>query len=238
MTAPIRQPITIYQPVDPNSTAPLPSKDIDKNAFLKLLVTQLEHQDPLDPSSPEEFASQLAQFSSLEQLTNLNNLLTAQATSQAQSTLTTTTSLGASLIGREVLASDDQVAVDGNGKASVTVDVGGSGGAGALTILDDKGNTVASKSIGAVGGGRQHLDVDLGDLAKGTYHYELTVVDSTGASQTVTSYSGGTVDSVSFDNGSIVLHAGGLSLTLDQLAEIGGVPAGTAVAAAAQLNSR
>jgi len=237
MTAPVRQPITVYTPAPPKS-APTPSKDIDKNAFLKLLVTQLRHQDPLDPSSPEQFASQLAQFSSLEQLTNLNNLLTAQAASSAQSTLTTTTSLGASLIGREVLSSDNQVAVDASGKASITFDVGGSGGAAGLTILDANGETVATKSVGSVGGGRQHMDVDLGDLAKGTYHYALTVVDSTGTSQTVTPYSGGTVESVSFDNGSIVLHAGGLSLTLDQLAEIGGIPAGSAVAAAAQLSSR
>ena len=238
MTAPVRQPITVFTPTGPSKSAPTASKDIDKNAFLKLLVTQLQHQDPLDPSSPEEFASQLAQFSSLEQLTNLNNLLTAQATSSAQSTLTTTTSLGASLIGKDVLSADNRVAVDAHGKATITVDVGGSGGAVGLTILDDKGGTVATQSVGSVGGGRQHLNVDLGDLAAGTYHYALTVVDSTGTSQTVTPYSGGTVDSVSFDNGSIVLHAGGLSLTLDQLAEIGGIPAGQAVATAAQLSSR
>ena len=48
-----------------------------KNEFLKLLVAQLEHQDPLAPQEGQEFAAQLAQFSSLEQLTNINGTLEA-----------------------------------------------------------------------------------------------------------------------------------------------------------------
>lgn len=240
MTAPIRQPISIYTPPSGPAAAPAASKDIDKNAFLKLLVTQLEHQDPMDPSSPEQFAAQLAQFSSLEQLTNLNSLLTAQATSSAQNTLATTTSLGASLVGRDVLAAGNQVAVDASGHAAVTVDIGGKGGSASLTLKDADGNVVASKSLGSVDGGRQHLSADLSDVPAGTYSYQVTVADSNGASQPVTTYSGGTVESVSFQDGSIVLHAGGLSLTLDQLAEIGGLPAGAAMAAAssAPFNSR
>lgn len=45
---------------------------IGKEGFLKLLVTQLQNQDPLEPMSNEDFAAQLAQFSSLEQMQNLN----------------------------------------------------------------------------------------------------------------------------------------------------------------------
>ena len=45
---------------------------VDKNEFLMLLVTQLQNQDPLNPMDYTEFTSQMAQFSSLEQLQNLN----------------------------------------------------------------------------------------------------------------------------------------------------------------------
>lgn len=52
------------------------NKDMDKNAFLRLLTTQLANQDPLNPIEDREFIAQLAQFSSLEQMQNLNKNVT------------------------------------------------------------------------------------------------------------------------------------------------------------------
>lgn len=61
--------------------------DMDKEAFLKLLVTQLSHQDPTSPMEDKEFVSQMAQYSSLEQMRNINhdvrNLIQSSASSQA-----------------------------------------------------------------------------------------------------------------------------------------------------------
>jgi flagellar basal-body rod modification protein FlgD len=51
------------------------SKELGRDAFLQLLTTQLAHQDPLQPQADTEFIAQLAQFSSLEQLTTMRATL-------------------------------------------------------------------------------------------------------------------------------------------------------------------
>jgi flagellar basal-body rod modification protein FlgD len=56
------------------ATATMPAKmnELGQDAFLKLLVTQLQHQDPTQPRSDAEFIAQLATFSSLEKLTEIS----------------------------------------------------------------------------------------------------------------------------------------------------------------------
>lgn len=69
--------------------------NLDKDAFFKLLITQLKYQDPLTPMDNTEFIAQMAQFSSLEQMANMNANLSQFLRIQALSE-------GASLIGRNV----------------------------------------------------------------------------------------------------------------------------------------
>ena len=87
---------------NPGSSAlnPISEKDASKNslgkdAFLKLLTTQLQHQDPLNPMEDSEFMGQMAQFSTLEQITNMATANTAMADNLAFSK-------SVSLIGRTV----------------------------------------------------------------------------------------------------------------------------------------
>jgi flagellar basal-body rod modification protein FlgD len=78
-----------------SSSAPLKQKELGKDAFLKLLVTQLQHQDPTKPQADGEFIAQLAQFSSLEQLTamqtEMKKISGALAIPAAATTTDTTT---------------------------------------------------------------------------------------------------------------------------------------------------
>ncbi|HIB86514.1 TPA: hypothetical protein EYO57_04770 [Candidatus Poribacteria bacterium] len=60
---------------------------LDKQAFLKLLTTQLQHQNPLEPMDNQQFVSQMAEFSALEQMQNLNKNFAAMALMQASTIL-------------------------------------------------------------------------------------------------------------------------------------------------------
>jgi flagellar basal-body rod modification protein FlgD len=68
---------TIGDASNVSTTAPTASgSTLGKDDFLKLFVTQLQHQDPMNPSDNSEFMAQMAQFSTLEQITNLSNATT------------------------------------------------------------------------------------------------------------------------------------------------------------------
>lgn len=78
------------------------TQNLDKNAFMKLLVSQLQHQDPMSPVANEDFVAQLATFSSLEQLQGLNqNMVASIALNQSNALLSQLTQSSA-LIGKEV----------------------------------------------------------------------------------------------------------------------------------------
>jgi flagellar basal-body rod modification protein FlgD len=76
--------------------------DIDKNTFLKLFTKQLQYQDPLNPMDASAFTTQLAQFTSLEQLYNVNSNLSSMVSAQK----TLLTSMSAGLIGKQVTLND------------------------------------------------------------------------------------------------------------------------------------
>ncbi|OLO40898.1 flagellar hook assembly protein FlgD [Alkalihalophilus pseudofirmus] len=71
---------------------------LGKDDFLKILITQLQNQDPTNPMDDREFISQMAQFSSLEQMTNMNKLLESFIESQTENKLVQ----NSHLIGKEI----------------------------------------------------------------------------------------------------------------------------------------
>lgn len=77
------------------------SNQLGKDDFLKILITQLSHQDPTDPMKDRDFIAQMAEFSSLEQITNMNQQFTALAGMLASAQ-------AVSMLGRnvEILAGD------------------------------------------------------------------------------------------------------------------------------------
>lgn len=77
-------------------------QELGKDAFMKLLVSQLQNQDPTNPQSNEQFIAQLAQFSSLEQMQNLNDSIMGLTLLQQSNALMAQLTDSTALIGQSV----------------------------------------------------------------------------------------------------------------------------------------
>jgi len=91
--------------------------ELDRNAFLQLLTTQLQNQNPLDPMKNEAFVAQLAQFSQLEGITNMSTSLADVADVMRSDRIMA----GANLVGKSVLAQTGRIATDGSTPSKIEV---------------------------------------------------------------------------------------------------------------------
>lgn len=216
MTAPI-PPNTIGS----NSLVGSGSDVLGKEDFLELLVTQLRHQDPLNPMDGTQFASQLAEFSGLEQLIAVNDGIESISGNNALAQVTMNTSLSASLIGKEILGFGDQIELTGASQHTIVADIGANGSA-RIELFDASGNPIGTRELGGVAAGpRQELTFDTSTLGSGRFHYRLTVTGSDGTPVPVEQYVRGTVNGVFFGADGVVLRVGNdLRVALDNLAEI------------------
>ncbi len=219
----------ITPPIGGLTTTPTPNADgsrrpdeLGRDEFLQLLVTQLRYQDPLSPADPEEFAAQLAQFSALEQLLNVNENLEALGDSDATvaSLLNDTAAMGA--LGRKVVAVGDQFEVDGSGAEAVTVQFADTVQSGTVRIYDQNGIEVGSVQLGPTPEGRQSIDVSSAtdDLSDGVYRFEVEALDSSGARVDAQTLVDVVVDGVRYGPEGPVLLAGGIEIPLGNVLEL------------------
>lgn len=196
---------------------------LGRDDFLQLLVSQLRNQDPLNPSDPKDFAAQLAQFSSVEQLLNIGEQLRAQAEGNVMLLESMYTSSSLQLVGRTVLASGDSVDLPAEGEAGVTVHVPEGGGSGTLRLYDEAGTEVGSIELPRIEGGRQTIDISalVGNVEAGRYRYEVELTDADGAPVEVTTFSVLRIDGVRFTPNGPVLTSGSTSIPLGDVVEVG-----------------
>lgn len=139
--------ITGISAADPFSGSQVSGKQpLDKNAFMKLLVSQLQNQDPMSPVANEDFVAQLATFSSLEQLEGLNqNMVASIALNQSNALLAQLTQSSA-LIGKSVEWEDYQSGAKHTGTVESVKIVDG------LAVLRIDGEDVPLASVTEVRG--------------------------------------------------------------------------------------
>jgi flagellar basal-body rod modification protein FlgD len=198
---------------DPRRTKP------DQQQFLQLLTTQLANQDPMNPQDSQAFVEQLATFSSLEQLENINNGL--DELSMAQASVVSATAVD--FAGRIATVAEDNftLAEDEPAKLGAYLSEGGMLRA---TIKDSSGKVVDTIELGSQKAGIVHFEwsgiSEDGPAPSGDYKFEVELVDGE-KSTPVTTLVRAPVDSVTFDKGFAELRILGRLFGLGKVLEIG-----------------
>jgi flagellar basal-body rod modification protein FlgD len=196
---------------------------LGRNEFLQLLVAQMKNQDPLNPMDGQEMAAQLAQFSQVEQLIDINSNMKVVAESQVElgyaiedlSEITLAQgdamaklleqSMAINTVGRTGVVAGDQVFVDREGEGSITVDTGEKEGIGRLTVIDSKGEAIGSYVIGDVTKGMQSFQLeDFGitpPLEPGQYSYRFDMADAQANWLPSKTYTSGRITGLRYEQG-------------------------------------
>jgi flagellar basal-body rod modification protein FlgD len=223
-------------PTDPSSAAAADpqgalssatNRGLDKNAFLKLLVAQISHQDPLKPMDDTAFVAQLAQFSALEQQMGTNSKLDALA---AQQQGVGNTNL-ASLVGKQISIRGDSATLSGDGTgAPIHFSLAAPATDVTVSIKDASGTVVRTMKLGAEPGGNVQVTWDGksdSGVAQppGAYKISVSAKGSNGAAVQVNQQSSGVLKQVSFADGyAKLILADGTSAPASDLVSIDGAP--------------
>ncbi len=175
---------------------------LDQSTFLNLLMAQLQHQDPLNPMEDKDFTAQLAQFSSLEQLNNINKGIESLNTSAGRQDM-----LGAvSFIGKDIRAFGNTVSKEGNAITKAFYELDEPVKDMYYNVYDSYGVLVNTVKVGARQAGSYEFQWDGKDfngstLPDGTYTMAIAAENADGKPVMVYTEVSGTVSGVSGENG-------------------------------------
>ena len=197
------------------------STAMGKDDFLTLLITQLQNQDPLNPTDSTEYTAQLAQFSSLEQLSNVNTNLEYMQLYQAS----INNAQAVSFIGKEIIALGDEIQVTDGQAENCRFELGGDASGVVVNIYDSAGNLVKAIEQGAMDAGRQTVEWDGTDqngntVADGNYTFEVQAVDASDQEVAAVTYSSGLVEGVTFIEGVTYFLVGNQKIPISDIVEV------------------
>lgn len=187
---------------EPSNVPPPGGNELGQDSFLKLLTTQLQNQDPSNPMSNEDFIAQLAQFTSVEQLMGMREILQEQAYGIAA----LNSSSMANLLGTEVTAASDRFTYDGEGSQDLHYSADNAASGVTVRVMDDSGNVVDTIEIGRIEAGEGQVTwdgrgIDGDRLPQGEYRFVVSGVDSDGNEVAIEERLIGTIDEMDYTTG-------------------------------------
>lgn len=183
------------------------NSELGKEEFLTLLVAQLSNQDPLNPMDDKEFTSELAEFSSLEQLTNISAGIEALAETDSMQEMVS----AASFIGKTIRSEGDSISIVGGEVSHLYFEIDEQMAVGYVNIFDSSGNLVRTDYLSPAQAGFYQYDWDGLDyegetMADGVYYAYMAAEGVTGDAILTTTDVSGQVAGVQAVGGSYYLR--------------------------------
>ncbi len=229
MTSPINSTSQLTAASNPSATAAAGASapSLGTNDFLKLLMAQLQNQDPLAPTDGTQFVTQLAQFTQVQQtVAQSTSLSTISTQLQGMSN-----SNASDLVGKTVTVQGSGMNWDGTFATTANVTLAGSAQQVNVTIKDAQGNVVRTMKLGAVAAGTLPITWNGADdsgtpAPAGSYSVGVTATDASGQSVNVSQSVAGVVTKISYDQGypALTLSSGAVA-PVSQLVSVGAAPA-------------
>ncbi|RYZ93716.1 MAG: hypothetical protein EOP11_27385, partial [Proteobacteria bacterium] len=195
--------------------------ELGKDDFIKLMAAQMKHQDPFSPVKNEEMAAQLAQFSSLEQMTNVNQNLEKMASAQKP----TENVLSASLIGKRVTMDSSRFLQAKGQQPELKFEMPSDGENVTVTVVDAKGEVVRDYELGTMAKGPQSIRWDGKnsknlDATPGEFTYRVNANDGKGTPLTIDNTTAGLVEGIVFESGKAQLLVDGKKIPMEAVGRI------------------
>lgn len=204
-----------------------PTKELGKDEFLKLLTYQLKAQDPMKPQDGQQFASQLAQFSSLEQLSNINKALEAQSANFGILSQSMANANAPNYIGKSIKASADSITYDGAKSPQIGYELPSNAASVKIEIKNSAGTVVRTINASALDlqNGEHRLTwdgkADNGTaVASGQYSINVTAKDASGGTIDAKPFTYGVITAVRFKQEGTVAVVNGVEIPIGDIEDI------------------
>jgi flagellar basal-body rod modification protein FlgD len=199
--------------------------ELGQQEFLQLLVAQLQNQDPVNPMDGTEFAAQLADFNSVEQLISVNEGLSQLAMSQDLMGASLTNSMAASLTGKEVRALSNQIGLSSQGNASVNYKLNDSASQVEIVIRTESGAEIRRETLSSIPSGDNSwtwdgLDTNGERMGEGKYTVEVIAKNGDNNVGALT-FLEGFASKVRYTTQGVYLSVNGIDIPIGDVEEVG-----------------
>lgn len=198
---------------------------LGQDQFLQLLIAQMRNQDPTNPLEGSEFASQLAQFNSVEQLISVNDGLKILQDSQNLMSSSLSNSMAANLTGKHIRALSNQISIGPSGGSEINFKLQSSAEEVEVIIRNESGNVVRKETLKGLASGDNSWTWDgkndSGErMGEGKYQVEIAASNGDNNVESLV-FIEGIAEKVRFTANGVLLKVNNVEIPIGDVEEVG-----------------